>query len=76
MTPGATRKVRSVLEAVGNPFGAGKGFMSMKKLMESLARNPYTKAKAEETSNGAMRYKINGNRVPKAAYKYYQDLKR
>lgn len=75
--PGAVQKIREVLEKEGNPFGSSReGLMSMKKLMESLASSSYTKAKAEETSNGAMRYKINGNRVPKAAHKYYQYLKR
>lgn len=74
--PGAVQKIREVLEKEGNPFGSSReGLMSMKKLMESLASSSYTKAKAEETSRGTMVYKINGNRIPKAAYRYYQYLK-
>ena len=75
LRPGAIRQIRSVLEAVGSPFGAGKGSMSVKKLMESLARSPYTKESTKETSSGAVQYMLNGNRVPKAAYRYYQYLK-
>lgn len=75
LNPGAIHQVRSVLEAIGSPFGAGKGSMSVKKLMESLARSPYTKESTKETSSGAVQYMLNGNRVPKAAYKYYQHLK-
>lgn len=75
LRPGAIRQIRSVLEAVGSPFGAGKGFMPVKRLMESLARSPYTKESTKETSSGAAQYMLNGNRVPKAAYRYYQHLK-
>lgn len=75
LRPGAIRQIRSVLEAVGSPFGAGKGSMSVKKLIESLARSPYTKESTKETSSGAVQYMLNGNRVPKAAYRYYQYLK-
>lgn len=75
LRPGAIRQIRSVLEAVGSPFGAGKGSMPVKRLMESLARSPYTKESTKETSTGAVQYMLNGNRVPKAAYKYYQHLK-
>lgn len=75
LRPGAIRQIRSVLEAVGSPFGAGKGSMPVKRLMESLARSPYTKESTKETSSGAVQYMLNGNRVPKAAYKYYQHLK-
>lgn len=75
LRPGAIRQIRSVLEAVGSPFGAGKGSMPVKRLMESLARSPYTKESTKETSSGAVQYMLNGNRVPKAAYRYYQHLK-
>lgn len=75
LRPGAIRQIRSVLEAVGSPFGAGKGSMPVKRLMESLARSPYTKESTKETSGGAVQYMLNGNRVPKAAYRYYQHLK-
>lgn len=75
LRPGAIRQIRSVLEAVGSPFGAGKGSMPVKRLMESLARSPYTKENTKETSSGAAQYMLNGNRVPKAAYRYYQHLK-
>ena len=75
LRPGAIRQIRSVLEAVGSPFGAGKGSMPVKRLMESLARSPYTKESTKETNSGAVQYMLNGNRVPKAAYRYYQHLK-
>ena len=75
LRPGAIRQIRSVLEAVGSPFGAGKGSMPVKRLMESLARSPYTKESTKEGSSGAVQYMLNSNRVPKAAYKYYQHLK-
>lgn len=73
--PGAVLQIRSALESRGNPFGKAAGFMTLKKLMESMARSENTKASVKETDSGAKQYMLNGNRVPKAAYRYYQHLK-
>lgn len=69
-TPSEIAKIKEVLSAKTDPFGGSKGYVTSKHIMETLAKSS---AKGEVNGNN---YYINGNKVKKAAYEYFDYLRK
>lgn len=68
--PGEIAEIKRVLQAKTDPFGGDNGYVTSKHIMETLARS---NAKGEVKNN---RYYINGERTKKAAYAYFEYLRK
>lgn len=68
-TPSEVAKIKEVLLAKTDPFGGRNGYVTSKHIMETLARSS---AKGKVKDN---RYYINGNRMKKIAYEYFEYLR-
>lgn len=68
--PGEIAEIKRVLQAKTDPFGGDNGYVTSKHIMETLARS---NAKGEVKNN---RYYINGERIKKAAYAYFEHLRK
>lgn len=68
--PGEIAEIKRVLQAKTYSFGGDNGYVTSKHIMETLARS---NAKGEVKNN---RYYINGNRTKKAAYAYFEYLRK
>ena len=68
--PGEIAEIKRVLQAKTDPFGGDNGYVTSKHIMETLARS---NAKGEVKNN---RCYINGERTKKAAYAYFEYLRK
>lgn len=72
-TPSEIAKIKEVLSAKTDPFGGSKGYVTSKHIMETLAKSS---AKGEVKGDKSPAYYINGNKVKKAAYEYFDYLRK